>query len=139
VENHERMRIGGYIPPQRIRTSDVAVKRRTGTRGVGNEKGNVVGLQAIGCGGYKRSKRVATDEIAQTFWFVFFKSFWQVHGLNSVCICSQLTLDSSNAMHSDQALGDRAREHLVGCIRPLEKGSLHTASSQRSLLWDRAR
>ena len=42
------------------------MKRRTGTRGVGNEKGNVVGLQAIACGGDKRSKRVATDEIAQT-------------------------------------------------------------------------
>src|SRR5688572_6846922 len=78
VENHERMRIGCNIPPQGICTSDVAVKHRTGTRGFGNEKRNVVGLQAIGRGGYKRSKRVATDEIAQAFWIVFFKSFWQV-------------------------------------------------------------
>jgi hypothetical protein len=60
----------------------VAVKRRSGTRGFRNEKGDMVGLQAIGCGSYKRSKRVAPDEMAQAFRIVFFKSFWQVHGLN---------------------------------------------------------
>jgi hypothetical protein len=76
------MRIGCNIPPQRIRAGDVAVKRRSGTRGLGNEKGNMVGFQPTGCGGYKRSKRVAPDEMAQAFRIVFFKSFWQVHGLN---------------------------------------------------------
>jgi hypothetical protein len=39
VEDHERMRVGCNIPPQRIRAGDVAVKRRSGRRGPGNEKG----------------------------------------------------------------------------------------------------
>src|SRR5262245_55593665 len=85
VENHERLRIGGNIPPQRIRTSDVAVEPRAGSPGCDNEKGNVIGVQPIGCGGYKRSKRVATNEITQAFRIVFFESWWQVHGLTSSC------------------------------------------------------
>jgi hypothetical protein len=60
----------------------VAVKRRSRPRGFGDEQGNMIGVQATGCGGDKRSKRVAPDEMAQAFRILFFKSFWQVHGLN---------------------------------------------------------
>jgi len=80
VENHERLRIGCHIPPQRIRAGDVTVKRCRGTRGLGNEKGNMVGIPATGCGSNKRSERIAPDEMAQAFPIVFCKSLWQVHG-----------------------------------------------------------
>ena len=106
-------------------------------------RGRGYGLQvAIGCGGYKRSKRVATDEIAQAFWFVFFKSFLASYmGSSSVCICSQRTLDSSNAMHSDLALGDqRAGKHLLLAVSDRSKRAHCTRPvHSEELLWDRAR
>jgi hypothetical protein len=88
VENHERRRIGGDIPPQRIRASDVAVKPRAGIRGCGEEKGNVVGIQATGCGCDKRAKRVATNESAQALWIIVGERWWQIHRLNAARLSS---------------------------------------------------
>jgi hypothetical protein len=104
VENHERRRIGDDIPPQWIRPSDVAVKLRAGIRGSGEEKRNVVGIQAIGCSCDKRPKRVATNEIAQAVWIIFGESWWHIHRFNSACLSPR------------SLLGNRARQYFVTVV-----------------------
>src|SRR5688572_7890588 len=60
LENNERCRVTYALPPQRVRTSNVAMKRSNSAPGVGKPEWNVVRIQPRLCRGYQRSKGVAS-------------------------------------------------------------------------------
>src|SRR4029079_2865153 len=65
VEDNERRRVTYALPPQRIRTSNVAVKCSNGPPGVGTHEWNVVRIQPRLRRGYQRTEGVALYETPQ--------------------------------------------------------------------------
>jgi hypothetical protein len=76
LEDNERCPVTYALPPQRVRASNVAVKRSRSAPSVGKHKGNVVRIQPRLCRSYQRSKGVPSYETAEAFRVSFVKVFW---------------------------------------------------------------